>query len=98
MRYSNDPIWQKFKGGGSLVLMIWFAVAILSGCVVGPDFQRPHTTLPADWSEPAVEPRPVTSAETQLSRWWTLFDDPTLAALVDSAVQSNLDLKQAEAR
>ncbi len=54
--------------------------------------------MPADWSEPALEPQSVTSAETELARWWTLFDDPTLVALVDSAVQSNLDLKQAEAR
>ena len=76
MRYSDDPIWQKYMAGRSLVLLVWLALAILNGCMVGPDFQRPHTTLPADWSEPAVEPRPVTSAETDLARWWTLFDDP----------------------
>jgi NodT family efflux transporter outer membrane factor (OMF) lipoprotein len=78
--------------------MIWLSVAILSGCTVGPNFLRPHTTLPADWSEPTVEPRSAASAETELARWWTLFDDPTLVSLVDSAVQFNLDLKQAEAR
>ncbi|UCD82538.1 MAG: TolC family protein [Desulfobacterales bacterium] len=66
--------------------------------MVGPNFQRPHMTLPADWSGPTVEPRPVTPAEAELARWWTLFEDPTLVALVESAVQSNLDLKQAEAR
>jgi NodT family efflux transporter outer membrane factor (OMF) lipoprotein len=98
MRYSADPIWQKCMGGRSRVLLVWLVLAILSGCTVGPDFQRPHTTLPADWSEPAVEPQPVTSAETDLARWWTLFDDPTLVALVDSAVHSNLDLRQAAAR
>ena len=82
----------------SSVLTVGLALTILSGCMVGPNFQRPRTTLPADWSEPAVEPRPVTAAETELARWWTLFDDSTLVSLVDSAVQSNLDLKQAEAR
>ncbi len=81
-----------------MVLVIWLSAAILSGCMVGPNFQRPHTTLPADWSGPTVEPRSATAAETELARWWTLFDDPTLVSLVDSAVQSNLDLRQAEAR
>jgi len=84
--------------GRNLSLMIWLFVAILSGCMVGPNFQRPHTTLPADWSEPTVEPRSVAADETELARWWTLFEDPTLIALVDSAVQSNLDLRLAEAR
>jgi len=78
--------------------MVWLSLAILSGCMVGPNFQRPQTTLPAEWSGPTVEPRPVSPAEAELARWWTLFDDPILVSLVDSAVQFNLDLKQAEAR
>jgi multidrug efflux system outer membrane protein len=98
MRHTANQVLQKQISGRSLALMIWLSVAILSGCMVGPNFQRPHTTLPADWSEPTVEPRSVTAAETELASWWTLFDDPTLVSLVDSAVQSNLDLRQAEAR
>lgn len=66
--------------------------------MVGPNFQRPQTPLPADWAGPTAESRPVTPAEEELARWWTLFDDATLASLVEKAVQSNLDLKQAEAR
>jgi len=78
--------------------MVWLSLAILSGCMVGPNFQRPQTTLPTEWSGPIIESRSVTPAEAELARWWTLFDDPTLVSLVDSAVQFNLDLKQAEAR
>jgi NodT family efflux transporter outer membrane factor (OMF) lipoprotein len=33
-----------------------------------------------------------------LVHWWTMFNDPALTSLVDRAVKSNLDLKQAEAR
>ena len=92
------PIRQKFPGVFSLTLTAWLAVVFLSGCMVGPNFQPPHTTLPDDWAGSTVEPRTTTAAEKELSRWWTLFDDPTLVELVDSAVRSNLDLKQAEAR
>jgi multidrug efflux system outer membrane protein len=98
MELKANPVLTKRMGRRSLALMVGLYFAILSGCMVGPDFQRPQTTLPTDWSEATVESRPVTSAETELARWWTLFDDPTLVSLVDSAVQSNLDLRQAEAR
>jgi multidrug efflux system outer membrane protein len=98
MRQTANPVLQKRTGGRSLALIPWLFLAILSGCMVGPDFQRPQTLLPADWAGPAAGSRPVTPAEEELARWWTLFDDATLASLVEKAVQSNLDLKQAEAR
>jgi multidrug efflux system outer membrane protein len=98
MRRTAKPILQKRRPGGSLALILWLFLAILSGCMVGPNFQRPQTPLPADWAGPTAESRPVTPAEEELARWWTLFDDATLASLVEKAVQSNLDLKQAEAR
>lgn len=66
--------------------------------MVGPNFQQPQTSLPAGWAGPTAESRSASPAEEELARWWTLFDDPTLVALVEKAVQSNLDLKQAEAR
>jgi multidrug efflux system outer membrane protein len=99
MRNTAYPIRQKCIRGRSPALMIWFAAAILSGCMVGPNFQQPQTTLPAEWSgPPPIESRSVTSTEAELARWWTLFEDPTLVSLIDSAVRFNLDIKQAEAR
>ena len=98
MRRKANPVLQNRRPGGSLALILWLFLAILSGCMVGPNFQRPQTLLPADWAGPTAESRPVTPAEEELARWWTLFDDATLASLVEKAVQSNLDLKQAEAR
>ena len=40
----------------------------------------------------------VTPAEKDLARWWTVFDDKMLQSLIQQAVESNLDLKFAEAR
>ena len=68
--------------------------------MVGPDFQPPKVQVPANWTDSAPAPaiQPATEAEKDLARWWTVFDDPTITALVNRAIQSNLDLKQAEAR
>jgi NodT family efflux transporter outer membrane factor (OMF) lipoprotein len=98
MRRTANALLQKRTTGRSLALILCLFLAILSGCMVGPNFQRPQTLLPADWARPSAESRPVTPAEEELARWWTLFDDATLVSLVEKAVQSNLDLKQAEAR
>ena len=40
----------------------------------------------------------VTPAEQDLACWWTVFDDKMLQSLVQQAVESNLDLRFAEAR
>jgi len=98
MRRKANRILQKRVGGRSLALILWLSLAILSGCMVGPNFKRPQTTMPPDWAGPTAESRPVTPADAELARWWILFDDPTLVSLIEQAVQSNLDLKQAEAR
>ena len=67
-----------------------------AGCSVGPDYKEPGLAVPGVWNEAqqkGVEVRPL-----ELVRWWTAFDDPLLNSLVDRAVQSNLDLRVAEAR
>ncbi|MEW6668527.1 MAG: efflux transporter outer membrane subunit [Thermodesulfobacteriota bacterium] len=80
-------------------LLIILSVAVLTGCMVGPNFQRPQPQIPEGWAgpTPAVPPE-ATLSERELARWWTLFGDDTLSSLVERAVSSNLDLKLAEAR
>jgi multidrug efflux system outer membrane protein len=73
---------------------------LLTGCMVGPNFQRPETPVSSRWtgSTTAAATQPATPAEEELARWWTAFGDPTLTSLVNRAVRSNLDLARAEAR
>jgi multidrug efflux system outer membrane protein len=75
-------------------------LATLTGCMVGPDFQRPKSQVPGTWTGPTPppSPQPATVAEKNLALWWTVFDDQTLTSLVKRAVESNLDFKLAEAR
>src|SRR5438270_13632643 len=70
-------------------------LALAGGCTVGPDYHRPDVPVPAHFS--TTQPS-APSAPVDLSRWWETFQDPTLDSLVGRAVQSNLDLRVAQAR
>ncbi|HEX4523501.1 MAG TPA: efflux transporter outer membrane subunit [Casimicrobiaceae bacterium] len=75
------------------------AVALaLAGCMVGPDYQRPQTPLPATYADaPPAEAGPVTS-QAMRADWWTLYEDRTLDELVANALSDNLDVAAAVAR
>ncbi len=77
-------------------------VLLLAGCAVGPDFRPPETPVPAGWSGVGADSAQQTSITTpqpaELVDWWKTFDDPMLTSLVEQAIASNLDLRQAEAR
>lgn len=73
---------------------------LLSGCAVGPDYQRPELPVPEQWSVtlgPTALPvsRPPAAPP---DKWWETFNDPTLNQLIAEASIANLDLKQALAR
>jgi multidrug efflux system outer membrane protein len=70
-------------------------IALLGGCAVGPDYERPGLEVPAAWPEHAVL-EPVDSV--QLGEWWRRFEDPVLDALVAQALADNLDLSLQAAR
>jgi NodT family efflux transporter outer membrane factor (OMF) lipoprotein len=58
--------------------------------------KKPEVKVASEWAEAkqsGVDARPA-----ELARWWTSFNDPLLNSLVERAVGSNLDLRQAEAR
>jgi multidrug efflux system outer membrane protein len=65
------------------------------GCKVGPNFKPPQAEVPEEWIGP-LPPSPA-EAEQDLALWWTQFNDPRLTSLIQSAIESNLDLKLAEA-
>lgn len=77
------------------ILVLGLAVTI-GGCMVGPDYKKPPSEMPAQWSEESkgvqVAPLP------DISKWWTLFEDQKLNDLIVRAIRANKDLKIAEAR
>jgi NodT family efflux transporter outer membrane factor (OMF) lipoprotein len=74
-------------------LFVAVGLLILSGCMVGPNYERPVVEVPDVWQEAATAK--VTEGEAPLQTWWTVFDDPKLTDLIDRAQASNLDLKRA---
>lgn len=70
---------------------------ILSSCAIGPDYQRPPTSLPAQYSaHSTVEPTQTSPAV--VDQWWIVFNDSTLNTLVTQALAKNADLRIAVAR
>jgi NodT family efflux transporter outer membrane factor (OMF) lipoprotein len=66
---------------------------------VGPNYSPPATKAPDAWHskmEDGLKPGSPQAAE--LARWWENLGDPTLTGLINQAVASNLNLKQAMAR
>ncbi len=70
---------------------------LLSGCMVGPDYKRPGTDLPATFAEPAA-PGTVAGEPGVPEQWWKLYNDPVLDALVADGLAYNSDVEAAAAR
>ena len=67
---------------------------LLSGCMVGPDYQRPKVAVPAQYKElpgwTVAEP----SAAAPKADWWTGFNDPLLDQLEPMVSVSNQTVRQ----
>jgi multidrug efflux system outer membrane protein len=79
------------------MLARWFLLCLSfllsGGCTVGPDYQRPPVSTPANWTVSYHEAVDLTDSE-----WWRSFNDPVVDELIASALANNLDLKAALAR
>ncbi|MCL4810538.1 MAG: TolC family protein, partial [Thermoanaerobaculia bacterium] len=69
--------------------------AVLSGCSLGPDYQRPELVVPENHR--GLE-GPASEASLADLAWWDATTDPVLKKLVAEAVERNQDLKIAAAR
>ena len=76
-------------------LLVLTAAVTSTGCLMGPDYQRPVVPTPANYRDQA--PTQDTSTFADLP-WWQVFQDPELAGLIGEAVQNNRDLRAAVAR
>jgi len=64
-----------------------------NGFKVGPNYRRPPAPVAQNWID-AADPRVRTESD-DLSKWWTVFNDPVLDDLVCSAYLQNLTLREA---
>jgi len=69
---------------------VCLALALLSGCVLGPDYQRPPVDIPETWRA-----EPTAPAEIANTEWWRTLGDPDLDRLIGLALEANKDLQLA---
>jgi multidrug efflux system outer membrane protein len=71
--------------------------ALLSGCMTGPNYQRPAIALPGQFRGAPAQTAP---ADTSIAdtKWQDLFHDPTLQQLVATALKQNFDIQIAAER
>jgi multidrug efflux system outer membrane protein len=78
---------------------ISFLLLLLAACTVGPNYQRPKTDIPGGYRGVAVPPPGVASSESLGdARWWTVFQDEQLQALIRTALEQNYDVRIAAER
>ncbi len=83
--------------GDKVSVALLVAPLLASGCTtVGPDFVQPPAPQTDEWLE---EENPKVQSETaDYSRWWTVFNDPVLDDLIETAYRENLSLQIAGIR
>ena len=67
-----------------------------NGFKVGPNYQTPPAATAPDWLD-AADQR-VKREGDDLSKWWTVFNDPVLDGLIEDVYRQNLTLRQAGER
>ncbi|MGZ4958451.1 MAG: efflux transporter outer membrane subunit [Methylomonas sp.] len=78
------------RRAGAMVL------ALLSGCMVGPDYVQPPVETAGSWLDAGDSH--LKTAPADIGNWWKTFDDSILNRLIDRAYQENLGIRVAGAR
>lgn len=82
-------------GRSTLFLTGFTSLVMLSGCLVGPDYQKPVFKLDSMWSSHSRE---TPSEPPELAGWWHRLNDPLLDKLVTDAIAGNNDVASAKAK
>ena len=83
--------------GVSRPVIIMLLAALASACTVGPNYHRPAVTVPQTFrGAPAAAPS--TTASFGDEKWWDVFQDPQLQALIRTALKQNYDVRIAATR
>ena len=75
------------------IFLATLLIAGLSGCAVGPNFQKPVVNSPAEFRFDYLR-----EDTANILCWWELFNDPVLDTLIRIALQENRDVRIAAKR
>ncbi|MCU1295268.1 MAG: efflux system, outer rane lipoprotein NodT family, partial [Bryobacterales bacterium] len=80
------------------IILVGTGILLLSGCVVGPKYQRPTTQIPPAYKETGNWKVAQPKDQKLGGNWWEIFGDPQLNALEQQVNVSNQNLKAAAAQ
>ncbi len=89
-------MWRRGERSRNLPAAIAATALLATGCMVGPDFQRPPAKVANQWSE--SKDTGLDTSRIEYRDWWTVFNDPALARLIAIAYSDNLGLLAAGVR
>ena len=72
--------------------LLVLTMALLAGCTVGPNYQRPPVTAP---EQIRGQVGPAEAASLADRAWWEIFEDESLKALIDEALRNSYDVRLA---
>ena len=80
--------------------VIGLLLAFISGCAVGPNYQRPAVSTPTSYKEAGLGDWKQSTPQDAIAKgnWWEVFGDVTLNQLEQQATVNNQQLKAAVAR
>lgn len=74
------------------VILVFLALLLTTGCKVGPNYHPPVTLMPPSYSEDQTN-RSFFVTDEDLTRWWTIFNDPYLNSLLEETIRGNFDYR-----
>ncbi|HVO64832.1 MAG TPA: efflux transporter outer membrane subunit [Terriglobales bacterium] len=78
--------------------LVAIPLLLLAGCTLGPKYQRPAVTTPDAYRGLAPDADKQSAASLGDEKWWTVFQDDQLQALIRTALTENYDVRIAAAR
>lgn len=82
----------------ALSIVVGAGFVLLSGCVVGPKYQRPAAHIPPAYKENSNWKIAQPKDDKLAGNWWEIFGDPQLNSLEQQVNVSNQNLKAAAAQ
>jgi NodT family efflux transporter outer membrane factor (OMF) lipoprotein len=90
--------WTHRGPTGATLALAAAVLALVTGCVVGPNYVRPPVITPDAYKEAAGWKVALPQDAGPRGAWWEVFGDPQLTALEAQVDVSNLNLAVAEAQ
>lgn len=72
------------------IYFLLFVLIALYGCAVGPRYSRPETQKPVGYVQAISQTDSITNL-----KWWEVYQDSLLQSLIQTSIDSNLDLMTA---